>query len=89
MLAFYHPQMDVMPEKPPKGHLHAFAGTEHFYVDFHNDYTQLEDYPIGLLDVVGYWAETQLFGGVMLFDRGYSGSEVCWHLKILICFFRL
>ena len=84
MLAFFHPQTDVMPERSPEGHLLAFAGTEHFYVDFHNDYRRLEDDPFGLLDVVGYWAETQLFGGVLLFDRGESGSEVCRHLLILI-----
>lgn len=68
--------MDVVPEKPLEGHLRALDGTEHSYVDFHNDYIQLEDYVFGLLDIVGDWAETQLFGGVLLFDRGDSGSEV-------------
>lgn len=68
--------MDVVPEKPPVGHLRALDGTEHSDVDFHNDYIQLEDYPFGLLDVVGYWAETQLFGHVLLFDRGDSGLGV-------------
>lgn len=27
-------------------------------------------YPRGHLDVVGYWAETNIFGGVVVFDRG-------------------
>lgn len=76
MLAFFHPETDIVPEKPLGGHLRAFGGTEYFYVDFHNDYIHLEDYPFSLLDVVGYWAETQLFGGILLFDRRDSGSEV-------------
>jgi hypothetical protein len=33
-------------------------------------YTRWESYPMGLTDVVGYWAETYLFGGVVVFDRG-------------------
>jgi hypothetical protein len=27
-------------------------------------------YPRGFSDVVGYWAETHIFGGVVVFDRG-------------------
>ena len=27
-------------------------------------------YPRGFPDVVGYWAETHIFGGVVVFDRG-------------------
>lgn len=27
-------------------------------------------YPHGFADVVGYWAETHIFGGVVVFDRG-------------------
>lgn len=27
-------------------------------------------YPRGLLDVVGYWTEVHVFGGVVVFDRG-------------------
>jgi hypothetical protein len=38
------------------------------------DYDQ---YPDGLADVAGYWAEDRIFGGVVLFDRGDSGYEVC------------
>ncbi|KAK2609559.1 hypothetical protein N8I77_003055 [Diaporthe amygdali] len=26
-------------------------------------------------ELAGYWAETQIFGGVVLFDRGESGEE--------------
>lgn len=39
-------------------------------------YPDSSRYPNGLADVVGYWAETQIFGGVVLFDRGESEEEV-------------
>ncbi|KAL2282384.1 hypothetical protein FJTKL_10986 [Diaporthe vaccinii] len=49
-------------KKPPS----AFSNTVyHFY----------EQYPNGLADVVGYWAESKIFGGVVVFDRGPSGTE--------------
>jgi hypothetical protein len=42
----------------------------------HYDYLDHEYYPRGWADTVGYWAEDRLFGGVVLFDRGSSGTEV-------------
>ena len=80
-----------MPEAPPGGcdHLHACLTDDGFYVDFHDCYISFQEYPFGLLDVVGYWAETQLFGGVLVFDRGDSGSEVCQHLQIPMSSFTL
>lgn len=33
-------------------------------------YHRADMYPKGILDVVGYWAETHIFGGVVVFDRG-------------------
>ena len=69
MLASSHPEMDVFPDHPHP------QGTQ-FYVNFHDDYVHFKNYPRGLLDVVGYWAETQVFGGVLLFDRSDSGSQV-------------
>lgn len=30
----------------------------------------------GLADVVGYWAELRIFGGVVLFDRGETEDQV-------------
>jgi hypothetical protein len=42
----------------------------------HEDYHNLQQYPKGVADVVGYWAEYHLFGGVVLFDRGESGTDV-------------
>ena len=43
---------------------------------FHSAYMSWEQYPNGIADIVGYWAEYRLFGGVVLFDRGESGTEV-------------
>jgi hypothetical protein len=43
---------------------------------FHCAYLDFDLYPNGLADVAGYWAEDQIFGGVVLFDRGQSGTEV-------------
>jgi hypothetical protein len=43
---------------------------------FHVDYMDYDQYPNGLADVAGYWAEDRIFGGAVLFDRGDSGSEV-------------
>ena len=66
----------MKPRKPPEGHYRAFHRADRFDTDFfHVCYSRLEEYPLGLLNVVGYWAESQLLGGVILFDRG-NGSEV-------------
>lgn len=43
---------------------------------FHCDYLDFDLYPDGLADVVGYWAEDRILGGVVVFDRGQSGTEV-------------
>jgi hypothetical protein len=32
-------------------------------------------YPEGVADMVGYWAENRILGGVVLFDRGESGNQ--------------
>ncbi len=44
---------------------------------FHVDYIDYEQYPDGLADMAGYWAEDRIFGGVLVFDRGIVGDEVC------------
>lgn len=36
---------------------------------FHKQYENFRQYPQGIADIVGYWAEAQIFGGVVLFDR--------------------
>lgn len=49
---------------------------------YHHDYIDYEQYPLGIADMVGYWAEYQIFGGVVLFDRGGSGKEVRTRLSL-------
>lgn len=43
---------------------------------FHCAYLDFDLYPHGLADVAGYWAEDRILGGVVVFDRGQSGTEV-------------
>ncbi len=69
--AAFHPETQLRPSEP------SSVQSDQFYVDFyHTSYKEFERYPFGLLNVVGYWAEAQVFGGVLLFDRGESGLEV-------------
>ena len=44
---------------------------------FHTEYLDWDQYPEGAADMTGYWAEFELFGGVVAFDRGETDSEVC------------
>lgn len=39
-----------------------------------HSYTDTEQFPRGVADVAGYWAEDMIFGGVVLFGRGESGT---------------
>lgn len=58
----------------------AYVPPTPFYVDLYVDFDR---YPNGLADVVGYWAEHHIFGGVVLFDRGRDEEEVStFELKI-------
>ena len=73
--ATFHPDTDIRPTSDPN--YDPFYMTSHFWVDFyHEDFKLYQRYPFALLNVVGYWAETQILGGVMLFERGPSGREV-------------
>ena len=73
----FHENTDIKPAEPPEGHHWQFHDTDRFYVNFyHSEYMRLDDYPFGLLNVVGYWAETEVFGGVVLFEHDESGSKV-------------
>ncbi|KAK3934669.1 hypothetical protein QBC46DRAFT_358846 [Diplogelasinospora grovesii] len=40
----------------------------------HRQYRDYDQYPDGVADGVGYWAESRIFGGVVLFDRREPGS---------------
>ncbi len=46
-------------------------------VFYHSSYQDVDQYPSRVADMVGYWAEAQLFGGVVLFDRGIDDQGVC------------
>ena len=62
--------MDINPPEPPGGHGQFFHETDEYYVNFyHTKYRLFENYPFHLLNVVGYWAETEIFGGVVLFEH--------------------
>lgn len=43
---------------------------------YHNAYDAHEQYPHRVADMVGYWAEGQIFGGVVLFDQGEDDTDV-------------
>lgn len=40
-------------------------------------YSKPEQYPDGIADLAGYWAEDRIFGGVVLFGRGTNDTGVC------------
>ena len=76
-----HPDKDISPPNNPNDH--RFYMTFHFWVDFYQaSFKSYLRYPFGLLNVVGYWAETQILGGVFLFQRGPSGGEVRHYINI-------
>ncbi|KAH8676526.1 hypothetical protein BGZ60DRAFT_402789 [Tricladium varicosporioides] len=42
---------------------------------YHKSYKDWQQYPDGVANMVGYWVESQIFGGVVIFDRGRSEIE--------------
>ncbi|KAI0138883.1 hypothetical protein GGR57DRAFT_488819 [Xylariaceae sp. FL1272] len=42
---------------------------------FHLEYINFEQYPLGIADAAGYWAEDLIFGGVVLFQRDKLPSK--------------
>lgn len=46
---------------PPEHRLPTFL--------YHRQYQDFDQYPDGVADAVGYWAEAEILGGVVLFDR--------------------
>lgn len=48
----------------------------------HRAYRYPEQYPKGMADVAGYWAEFKVLGGVVVFDRGETEQEV-WRFDSL------
>lgn len=45
---------------------------------FRPEYQDLDQYPQGVADMVGYWAEFEIFGGAVLFDRGEEETDVSY-----------
>ena len=43
----------------------------------HLDYRWYPSFKHSSSSIVGYWAETMIFGGPVLFARGPTGTEVC------------
>jgi hypothetical protein len=41
----------------------------------HISYGAIDQYPDGVADVVGYWAENMILGGVVLFDRSKTWED--------------
>lgn len=48
-------------------------------------YSKPEQYPEGTADMVGYWAEDRILGGVVLFGRGKDGTGVRFHIQAPPC----
>jgi len=66
-------------EKPPPPEILDHDGIPYppIPTDFyHTEYLDWEQYPEGVADMAGYWAEFELFGGVVVFDRGETETEV-------------
>lgn len=55
------PKDDIFWEMNPEGHWPTL-----FYHQWYSDH---EQYPSGIADMVGFWAEARILGGVVLFDR--------------------
>ncbi|OJJ46420.1 hypothetical protein ASPZODRAFT_16186 [Penicilliopsis zonata CBS 506.65] len=57
---------------------------------FHVDYTLHKQYPMGVADMVGYWAEYRVLGGVVLFDwKSQEIGDVYFHPSAGFRVFRL
>lgn len=63
-------------EKYPNERLQARLPLPPPTLFWHRSFRASHRYPNGVAELAGYWTETQIFGGVVLFDRGESGEEV-------------
>lgn len=45
---------------------------------YHHWYRDHEQYPAGIADLAGYWAESRILGGVILFDRRNKSSDTVY-----------
>jgi hypothetical protein len=67
-----HKDDNIISWEPPKEaktwwRFHPYGSPPTLF--FHRWYLDHQQYPNGIADIVGYWAETRIFGGVVLFDR--------------------
>lgn len=67
-------EIPAAPDEPIPSHLQNQKPPDTLF--FHTAYQRKEEYPEGVADMVGYWAENQILGGVVLFSRGESGFGV-------------
>ncbi|KAK4097276.1 hypothetical protein N658DRAFT_434334 [Parathielavia hyrcaniae] len=71
---------DVWAAKDPTYTVRAVTkpdpGSGRFRSPFYHPYYELEDqYPGGITDVVGYWTENRILGGIVLLDRSDSWDD--------------
>ncbi|KAH0438190.1 alcohol dehydrogenase [Colletotrichum camelliae] len=66
-----HKEDGIASWKPPKNDLFWEFCPEGAWPTLfrHEWYHDHDQYPNGIADMVGYWAESRIFGGVVLFDR--------------------
>ncbi|PGG96537.1 hypothetical protein AJ79_09555 [Helicocarpus griseus UAMH5409] len=65
-----HPDVDIYSTDP------GSFQYPHYTVDLYRQlYVRVMRYPYGLADIVGYWAETQVFGGVVLFEHAHDECD--------------
>ncbi|KAK3897179.1 hypothetical protein C8A05DRAFT_20003 [Staphylotrichum tortipilum] len=55
--------------------LHPVTGKPYPTPFCHLEYGNVEQYPDGIADVVGYWAENRILGGVVLLDRSDAWDD--------------
>ncbi|KAM5354427.1 hypothetical protein ACJ41O_001076 [Fusarium nematophilum] len=75
MESMYHSDGNVVSWRPPESYyIEYFTSASNYEKAWptlfrHAWYLDHQEYPHGLADVAGFWAESRIFGGVVLFDR--------------------
>ena len=57
----------------------SYLRAPHPTLFYHINYVDFDQYPDGLADAAGYWAEDRILGDVIVFDRGESGVDVSYY----------
>lgn len=73
----HHVEHERWRDEPPDKNMEPWNTYRPPIAFTHGPYKAFEQYPHGLADVAAYWAEARIFGGIMVFDRGETESEVC------------